>query len=84
MAKIREGDTVLLRGEVTRADDEDGTITVLLDGIVPIRHTVRADSNTIDASGGNPTPEVDQREPVGTRLWVFACRVMPIFPAAAL
>ena len=42
MAKIREGDTVLLRGEVTRVD-EDGTITVLLDGIVPIRHTLRAD-----------------------------------------
>ena len=82
MAKIREGDTVLLRGEVIRADDEGGT--VLLDGIVPIRHTVRADSNTIEASGGTPTPEVDQREPVGTRLWVFTCRVMPIFPAAAL
>ena len=26
MAKIREGDTVLLRGEVTRVDDEDGTL----------------------------------------------------------
>ena len=50
MAKIREGDTVLLRGEVTRVDDEDGTITVLLDGIVPIRHTLRADSSAIEAS----------------------------------
>ena len=49
MAKISEGDTVLLRGEVTRVD-EDGTITVLLDGVVPIRHTLRADSSIIEAS----------------------------------
>lgn len=50
MAKIRAGDTVLLRGEVTRVDNEDGTLTVLLDGIVPIRHTLRADSSSIEAS----------------------------------
>ena len=50
MAKIRAGDTVLLRGEVTRVDNEDGTITVLLDGIIPIRHTLRADSSAIEAS----------------------------------
>ena len=37
IAKIREGGTGLLRGEVTRVDDEDGTITVLVDGLVPIR-----------------------------------------------
>ena len=49
MAKISEGDTVLLRGEVTRVD-EDGTIIVLLDGVVPIRHTLRADSSTIEPS----------------------------------
>ena len=50
MAKIRAGDTILLRGEVTRADDDDGTITVLIDGIIPIRHTLRADSSAIEAS----------------------------------
>ena len=50
MAKIRAEDTVLLRGEVTRVDNEDGTITVLLDGIFPIRHTLRADSSAIEAS----------------------------------
>ena len=49
MAKIRAGDTVLLRGEVTRVD-EDGTITVLLDGVVPIRHTLRTDSSAVEAS----------------------------------
>ena len=50
MAKFREGDSVLLRGEVTRVDHEDGTITVLLDGVVPIRHTLRADSSIIEAN----------------------------------
>jgi hypothetical protein len=36
MAKIRAGDTVLLRGEVTRVDNEDGTITVQPDGVIPM------------------------------------------------
>ena len=38
-----------MRGDVTGVD-EDGTTTVLLDGVVPIRHTLRADSSTIEAS----------------------------------
>ena len=67
MAKIRAGNPVLLRGEVTRVDNEDDTITVMLDDIVPIRHTLRADSSSI---GG----------PIGNRLSVFfGCRVLPIY-----
>ena len=50
MAKIREGDTGLLRGEGTRVDDEDGTITVLVDGLVPICHMLRKDTSAIEAS----------------------------------
>jgi hypothetical protein len=37
MAQISEG-------------DPDGTNIVLLDGVVPIRHTLRADSSTIEAN----------------------------------
>ena len=50
IAKIRDGGTGLLRGEVTRVDDEDETITVLVDGLVPIRHTLRKDTSSIEAS----------------------------------
>ncbi len=35
---------------MTAEASEGDTITVLLDGIVPIRHTLRADGSTIEAS----------------------------------
>ena len=31
-------------------DNQDGTITVLLDGSAPIRHTLRADNSIIEAT----------------------------------
>jgi hypothetical protein len=66
MAKHREGDTVLLRGEVTRVDDEDETVTVLVDGLVPIRHTLRKDSSSIEASvsPGKSSGKSSRRNPM--------------------
>ncbi len=59
MAKLRTGDTVMLRGEVTRIDEDEGTITVLLDGIVPVNHTLRANSSIIEASASPGGKAVD-------------------------
>ena len=39
--KIKKGDTVLLSGGVTSADEVEGTITIRIDGLNPL--TIRAD-----------------------------------------
>ena len=55
--KINVGDGVLLHSEVTRIDENEGTITVIIGGQISI--TLRADSEAIDTVTHRDATRID-------------------------
>ena len=55
--KINVGDGELLHGEVTRIDENEGTITVIIDGQISM--TLRTDSEAIDTVTHRDATRID-------------------------
>lgn len=54
--KLKVGDMLLLRVDVSRVDDDDETVTVTIPGLTTIRHTLRQDSEAIEDVVSMPRP----------------------------